>query len=440
MNQNFFFVNEIFSLDQKVSPSKKLKLTLNKYAILKLENFTESESKFQLIWNGEPSFDNNYFHGIKNNIYQAIRVGNKIDTIEFESNKLNENDELYQETQSLKLNNMSLVIPRQLVQCNFKFQTLKEFILVFLNDDKEVKIKAPKGSNVCILNTFGEKVLALISITNSDQNDIEYSNIYLAEIFHHHTGKIEKPEEICNDSDLYHFEPIGIFESVFPEKNGTPRQGSIAPNSRGRLKILKPSSASDALEGLDCFSHIWLIFVFHRNAKIKDDHSKIRAPRLSGKKIGIYASRTPHRPNPIGLTSAKIDRIEKNYLYLSGVDLLDQTPILDIKPYVSYSDIIEKTTLPTWIEDPTVGNIPEENITFSENALKQLENLLKYLKFYNTLEDIQSAIIQVLQSDPRPVYMRKKQDDKLYGFRIDAINVRCSFDKDKFHIEDIELW
>ncbi|XP_067839597.1 tRNA (adenine(37)-N6)-methyltransferase [Heptranchias perlo] len=129
--------------------------------------------------------------------------------------------------------------------------------------------------------------------------------------------------------------PIGYIESCFAAKNGTPRQPTICSLSRAQLKISKTifTNAEHSLMGLDQFSHVWIIFVFHKNGH-QSYKAKVKPPRLNGLKTGVYSTRSPHRPNAIGLTLAKLDRIEGDTVYLSGIDMIQGTPVLDIKPYI----------------------------------------------------------------------------------------------------------
>ncbi|EFC50205.1 predicted protein [Naegleria gruberi] len=247
-----------------------------------------------------------------------------------------------------------------------------------------------------------------------------------------------------NKTKTYSFsmKSIGIFHSVFPTKNGCPRQFGLVDSSKGKLEVTIPQGHM-ALDGLENFSHCIIMFVFHENSLESQDKVKIRPPRMNGNgKVGIYATRTPHRPNSIGLSVAKIEKIEGKYIYLSGADLIDGTPIIDIKPYIGRYDSITETRVPEWIQDDLfVQKIDESKIKFSQQSEIELQTLLPKLSFYKSIDEIKRAIIQVLQSDPRPVYMRKKRDDKLYGFRIDAVNVRCKFgDDDSIEIVTIELW
>ncbi|XP_062617095.1 tRNA (adenine(37)-N6)-methyltransferase-like [Saccostrea cucullata] len=133
--------------------------------------------------------------------------------------------------------------------------------------------------------------------------------------------------------------PIGYINSLFTFKNGTPRQPSVCPFARGSLKIEKSifTNPEHSLEGLEEFSHIWLIFVFHKN-NAEYVKAKVKPPRLNGKRVGLFSTRSPYRPNAIGLTLAKLDTVSGSTLHLSGIDLLDGTPVLDVKPYIPEYD------------------------------------------------------------------------------------------------------
>ncbi|XP_033890145.3 tRNA (adenine(37)-N6)-methyltransferase isoform X1 [Acipenser ruthenus] len=129
--------------------------------------------------------------------------------------------------------------------------------------------------------------------------------------------------------------PIGYIESCFSSKNGTPRQPTICSLSRAVLKINKSifNNPEHSLIGLDQYSHVWIIFVFHKNGHVSCK-AKVKPPRLNGVKTGVFSTRTPHRPNAIGLTLAKLEIIKGDTVYLSGIDMIQGTPVLDIKPYI----------------------------------------------------------------------------------------------------------
>ncbi|KAL6054406.1 hypothetical protein STEG23_037361 [Scotinomys teguina] len=134
-------------------------------------------------------------------------------------------------------------------------------------------------------------------------------------------------------------EPIGYLESCFSAKNGTPRQPSICSHSRACLKIRKSifNNPEHSLMGLEQFSHVWILFVFHKNGHL-NYKAKVQPPRLNGAKTGVFSTRSPHRPNAIGLTLAKLEKVEGGAVYLSGIDMIHGTPVLDIKPYIADYD------------------------------------------------------------------------------------------------------
>ena len=155
----------------------------------------------------------------------------------------------------------------------------------------------------------------------------------------------------------YHlrYVPIGRIASCFVERRGTPRQGLLVPAARARLRldptVIQPAAA---LEGLDGFSHVWLLYDFHENTNsAKGGHqvrAKVHPPGLGGERIGLFATRTPHRPNPIGLSAARLLAVEGDSLLLGGADIVDGTPILDVKPYLRH-DVHVDIAAPSWCEN-----------------------------------------------------------------------------------------
>ena len=133
--------------------------------------------------------------------------------------------------------------------------------------------------------------------------------------------------------------PIGRLESCFSHRNGTPRQPGLAPSAVSKLRINWGTCPSHTLDGLSEFSHVWLIFLFDQNrGGLEVVKAKVKPPRLGGAHTGLFACRTPHRPNPIGLSLVTLERVEGDTLHLLGADLIDGTPILDVKPYIPYAD------------------------------------------------------------------------------------------------------
>lgn len=144
-------------------------------------------------------------------------------------------------------------------------------------------------------------------------------------------------EPAADDEDVmtapFSFTPIGYMQSPL-RKNGSPRQGQLAGDVRGRLRVSSGTGNNEAhaLEGLAGFTHVWLVFVFHRNRGAHLLRNKVQAPKVADKK-GLFATRSPHRPNPIGLTLCRLDGIADDgvTLLLSQHDLIDGTPVLDVK-------------------------------------------------------------------------------------------------------------
>ena len=134
------------------------------------------------------------------------------------------------------------------------------------------------------------------------------------------------------------YRPIGHIRTCFPRKNGCPRQGSVCPASQAKLDLEFGSNPHHGIEGMGDFSHVWLLWVFHDNGTFWTPRPHVLPPRLNGVKKGVFATRSPHRPNPIGLTLCRLDSVRGRTLFLSGIDLVDGTPILDIKPYLPTYD------------------------------------------------------------------------------------------------------
>jgi tRNA-Thr(GGU) m(6)t(6)A37 methyltransferase TsaA len=216
----------------------------------------------------------------------------------------------------------------------------------------------------------------------------------------------------------YQFQPVGLVHSCFKEKFAIPRQPALAPAARGHIELLPPYDSAEALQGLEGVSHLWLTFIFHQAMpKPNELRLKVRPPRLGGnKKVGVFSTRSTHRPNPIGLSVVKLDRIEGSILYISGIDLLDQTPVLDIKPYIPYSDAINQA------ENPMAPESPQPIIvTFLDSALQQANDHQQRLK-----QPIVALIEQMLAQDPKPAY-QTPDPQRLYGVKVWDLEVKWQY-------------
>jgi len=210
------------------------------------------------------------------------------------------------------------------------------------------------------------------------------------------------------------FAEIGKIESVFKEKFGTPRQSGLVPASRAMIRLEPSLNLSEALFGLEEFSYVWILFVFHKNAN-KSFNSKIYPPRMGGDKIGLFATRSPHRFNPIGLSCAKIEKIDGNDIYVSGIDLIEGTPILDLKPYVPEVDS-RPNAKRGWLERARPSYLEVE---MSTEALADLQTYDPDKKLC-----LHEMIMDILSQDPRnPMDKELSREGKQLGFFLDDFNV-----------------
>lgn len=212
------------------------------------------------------------------------------------------------------------------------------------------------------------------------------------------------------------FSPIGLVNSPYKEKFAIPRQPGLVSAANGSITLINDANNQELVRGLAQFSHIWLLFVFHGTQE-QGWKPLVRPPRLGGnKKIGVLATRSTFRPNPIGMSvvSLKDITVEKQQvtLHISGLDLLDQTPILDIKPYIPYSDAITSASA------GFANDAPSEllKVSFSQQA----QAFISQQKHYPQLE---LFISQVLAQDPRPAYKKQQLDEKTYGILLYQFNI-----------------
>lgn len=213
--------------------------------------------------------------------------------------------------------------------------------------------------------------------------------------------------------------------SDFPTKFGLPRQSGLVPELRSTVVFEPPYRNDDALRGLEGFSHLWLIWEFSEAVR-KDWSPTVRPPRLGGnERIGVFASRSPFRPNPIGLSCVKLEKIRRTahdgtVLVVSGADLMDGTPIFDIKPYLPYADA----------HPEAIGGFAQSapDALLTVNCPPALLELLP--------DDRRAALLGVLAHDPRPSY----QDDpeRIYGMEFAGFDVRFRVDGTQLSVCEIE--
>ncbi len=217
---------------------------------------------------------------------------------------------------------------------------------------------------------------------------------------------------------------IAKIQTDMSDKFGIPRQSGIVKELTGKIIFESEFRVKEALNGIEEFSHLWLLWEFSENKR--DSWSPtVRPPRLGGeKRKGVFATRSPFRPNPIGMSCVKLERIEYTkalgpIIYVSGVDLMNGTPIYDIKPYITYTDCVPDA----------VQGFAEEYKNYALNVDFPQELLDRIPK------DKQAALIGILRHDPRPAY--QNTSDRIYGVRYMNFDVHFKVKNDTLTVTDI---
>jgi tRNA-Thr(GGU) m(6)t(6)A37 methyltransferase TsaA len=212
---------------------------------------------------------------------------------------------------------------------------------------------------------------------------------------------------------------IARVESPYTEKFAIPRQPGIVSSAKGKVHFCNEYNNAELVRDLTQFTHIWIVFVFHQT-QAQGWKSLVRPPRLGGnKKTGVLATRSNFRPNPIGMSVVQLDgvTIEKNgdvVLEVSGLDILDGTPVVDIKPYIPYCDALHNANAGFAQESP-LANLSVIYAPSIEQRLTEID------KLHTGFSDLVS---QVLSQDPRPAYKKNKLDTKIYGISLYTFNIQ----------------
>lgn len=225
-------------------------------------------------------------------------------------------------------------------------------------------------------------------------------------------------------------EPIGFLRTCFGEKFAVPRQPGLCPSAWGSLEFARKYRSAEAVRGLGGFSHVWLVFGFHKTEG-EGWHPTVRPPRLGGnKRVGVYASRSTYRPNGLGLSLVKLDRIgmgredgmEPPVLHFTGVDLVDGTPVYDVKPYL-----------------PFIEALPDASMGYASEAFQRAEVRVddSARGDFDALEERSRKVIcEALSLDPRPA-ASPREDDKAHGVALCGRNVVFRFEGGTCHISAI---
>lgn len=221
--------------------------------------------------------------------------------------------------------------------------------------------------------------------------------------------------------------PIAFIKTEFPEKFGIPRQSGLAKDLRGRI-IFEPQFRNpDALRGLEGFSHIWLIWEFSANRTTREWQPTVRPPRLGGNThLGVFATRSPFRPNPLGLSCVEIDRIdlftdEGPVITVKGADLMDGTPIYDIKPYIRYADSRQQALC------GYVDSLEERSlkVVFPSELSSRIEDT-----------SVIPSLVETLRLDPRPSY--HDDPERVYGLSFTRLNVKFRVNGEVLTVVDVQ--
>ncbi len=230
----------------------------------------------------------------------------------------------------------------------------------------------------------------------------------------------------------YQVTPVATIRTPYREKFATPRQPGLAPTVRAQVEFHPEFASPEAVRGLEGFSHIWLIFLFHQTYE-QGWKPTVRPPRLGGnKRVGVFSCRSPFRPNPIGLSAVKLLSIDnsdgKVVLEVQGADLIDGTPILDIKPYLPYTDGISEA------QGGFADRAPAASlkVEFSSEAQQQLDG------FAEQAPELETLICETLALDPRPAYKQGTDVGREYGVLLDLYNVRWLVEKERVIVTGIE--
>ena len=230
---------------------------------------------------------------------------------------------------------------------------------------------------------------------------------------------------------------IGYMHSPYREKFGIPRQPNLV-QVESYIEMQPPYNDLLAFEGIEAFSHLWLIWQFHENkpaTTAQQFRAQVRPPRLGGnQKIGVFATRSMYRPAPLGLSVVQLKQVVKQgqsvRVYVLGSDLLDGTPIVDIKPYIHYSDAVLKAQSGYAQQQPQ-----RKLLQWSVRAMQDKQTLLAAQK--TSLQQLEE-LEQVLSLDPRPAYQQDAQ--RIYGMRFADLNVKFNILEDHIEIQRLTLY
>lgn len=224
------------------------------------------------------------------------------------------------------------------------------------------------------------------------------------------------------------FEQIGVIRSPYKEKFAVPRQPGLVQHGNGELHLLAPYNQADAVRGLEAFSHLWVLFIFHQTMD-GGWRPTVRPPRLGGNaRMGVFATRSTFRPNPVGMSLVELKGIrchkDQVILQLGSLDLVDGTPVVDIKPYLPFAESIPEAQAGYAQQAPGAA----VDITFTADVERQL------LQLESQYPGIKAFIAEVLSQDPRPAYRKEEEAGKQYAVWLYDFNVRWRVTESGFEV------
>ena len=230
----------------------------------------------------------------------------------------------------------------------------------------------------------------------------------------------------------FQFEQIGVIRSPYKEKFAVPRQPGLVKSVNGELHLLSPYNQADVVRGLEAFSHLWVIFVFHQTME-GGWHPTVRPPRLGGnERMGVFATRSTFRPNPVGMSLVELKGVvcQKDLviLQLGSLDLVDGTPVIDIKPYLPFAESLPNATASYAQQAPQA----EMSVSFTDEIEQQFPALEKRYPLLKTF------IRDVLAQDPRPAYRKGEETGKNYAVWLHDFNVRWRVTETGFEVFALE--
>lgn len=220
--------------------------------------------------------------------------------------------------------------------------------------------------------------------------------------------------------------PIAKIYTDFPEKFGLPRQSGLVPELQGKIVFEKEYQVREALRGLEDFSHLWLLWEFSMSHK-SDWSATVRPPKLGGNtRVGVFATRSPFRPNSIGMSCVKLEKIQETaddslVLIVSGIDMMDGTPIFDIKPYLPYADSHPEA------KGGFTDTLDRDSLELEVEIPPEILEIIPKNK--------RSALLQTLRQDPRPGY--QSDPERVYGFNFAGYEVKFVVSKQHIIVKSI---